>query len=65
MGAFLVIDVFDKMTDAVSRLGNILIVIEVNFFLLEGADESFGNLSVLPRTSPTRHRNLNPMLGER
>ena len=35
MRAFLVIHVFDKMPDAVSRLGYILIGIEVNFFFLE------------------------------
>ena len=46
MRAFLVIHVFDKMPDAVSRLGYILIGIEVNFFFLERADESF-SISVL------------------
>lgn len=64
MGAFLVIDVFDKITDAVSRLGNSIIVVEVNFFLFESPDESF-SISVLSRTPPTRHRNLNPMMPER
>ena len=48
----------DKMTDAIFRLGYILIVIEVDFFLLEGSDESFGNLPVLPRTPATRYGNL-------
>ena len=38
----------DKMPDACSRLGYILIVIEVNFFLLEGSDQAF-RISVLPR----------------
>ena len=51
------IDVFDKMTDAVSRLGDVFIVIDVDFFFLEGADESF-SISVLPRTPPTGDRNL-------
>ena len=35
MWAFLIIDVCDKMSDAISRLGDALILIEVNFFLLE------------------------------
>ena len=58
------IDVFDKMPDAVSRLGDVFILIDVDFFFLEGADESFG-ISVLPRTPPTGDRNLNAMLSER
>jgi hypothetical protein len=45
------------MTDAIFRLGYILIVIEVDFFLLEGSDESFG-IPVLPRTPATRYGNL-------
>ena len=41
MRAFLIIDFFDKMSDAFSDFGDILIGVEVNFFLLESADESF------------------------
>ena len=60
MRAFLMIHLSDKMTDAGPRFVNALIVVEMNFFLLEGADESFGNLSVLPRTvSSVSYRNLN------
>ena len=50
MWAFLIIDVCDKISDAISRFGDALIVIDVNFFLLEGANESFG-VSVLPRAT--------------
>ena len=32
----------DKMPDPCSGLSNILIVIEVDFFLFEGSDEAFG-----------------------
>ena len=32
----------DKMTNAVSRFIDVLIVVEVNFFLLQRSDESFG-----------------------
>ena len=39
----------EKMTDALSSLGNILVIVEVDFFFLEGADASVG-VSVLPRT---------------
>ena len=42
MWAFLIIDVCDKMSDAISRLGDVFILIDVDFFLLEGANESFG-----------------------
>ena len=41
MRAFLVIHLCDKMPDAFSSLGNILVVIEVNFFRLESADGVF------------------------
>ena len=41
MGAFQIIDLCDKMTDAISHLGDVLIVIDVNFFLFEGWDKSF------------------------
>ena len=47
--AFLVIHLCDKMTDAISRLHDILVVVEMNFFLLESADEFFG-ITVLPKT---------------
>ena len=40
----------DKMPDPCSGLSNILIVIEVDFFLFEGSDEALG-VSVLPRTA--------------
>ena len=39
----------DKMSNAFSRLGYILIAIEVDFFRLEGSDQALG-ISVLPRT---------------
>ena len=42
------IHVFDKLSNTGSRFMDVLIVIEVNFFLLEGADKSF-SISVLPR----------------
>ena len=54
----------DKMTDAISRLHDILVVVEVNFFLLERADESF-SIPVLPRTPATGYGNLDPMTPER
>jgi len=38
MWAFLVIHLSDKLPDAFSSLGNILVGVEVNFFLLEGSD---------------------------
>ena len=47
------------MTDTFSHLGNVLIVIEVNFFLLEGADESF-SIPVLPKPLYAQ-RDLNVM----
>ena len=47
MWAFLIIDVCDKMPDAITGLGDALIVIDVNFFLFERAYESF-SISVLP-----------------
>ena len=58
MRAFVVIHFCDKMSNAFSSLGYILVVIEVNFFLLECADESF-SIPVLPRTPATCYRNLN------
>ncbi len=51
------------MSDAISRLGDALIVIDVNFFLFERADESF-SISVLPRASATGDGNLNAMFFE-
>jgi hypothetical protein len=48
------------MPDAISSLGDVLIVIEMNFFLFERADESF-SISVLPRSSPLCDGNLNAM----
>ena len=64
MWAFLMIHLCDKMSDAISRLGDALIVIEVNFFLFEGADESF-SVSVLPRPSSVGDGNLNAVFLER
>ena len=64
MWAFLVIHLFDKMTDVISRLGDALILIEVHFFLFERADESF-SISVLPRASAVGDGNLNAMCLER
>ena len=64
MGAFEIIDVCDKISDAISRLGDALIVIDVNFFLFERADESF-SISVFPRPSPLCDGNLNAMCFER
>ena len=58
MWAFQIIDVRDKMPDGISSLGDILIGIDVNFFLLERADESF-SISVLPRSSALCDGNLN------
>ena len=43
------IDMYDKMSNTVSRLGYILVVIEVSFFFLERAYESF-SISVIPST---------------
>ena len=54
----------DKMSDAISGLGDALIVIDVNFFLFEGANESFG-ISILPRASALGDGNLNAMFLER
>ena len=53
----------DKMIDTLSRFMDVLVVVEMNFFLLEGADESFG-VSVLPRTSSASYRNLNSVCFE-
>ena len=60
MGAFQIIDLCNKISDAISRLGDALIVVEMNFFLFEGADESF-SISILPRASAVCYRNLNAM----
>ena len=59
MRAFVVIHLCDKMIDAFSRFMDVPVVVEVNFFLLEGSDQPFGNLSVLPRTPSASYRNLN------
>ena len=48
----------NKMTDTLSGFVDVLVVVEVNFFLLEGSDKSFG-VSVLPRTPAASYRNLN------
>ena len=63
MWAFLVVLVCDKISDAISRLGEALILIAVNFLLFEGADESF-RISVLPRAASVCDRNLNTMFLE-
>jgi len=39
------IHVCDKMTDAVSSFGNILVLMKVDFFFLEGADPPFGDIT--------------------
>jgi len=62
MWAFQMIDVCDKMLDAISRFVDVLRVVKVDFFFLEGADPPF-SVSVLPReTSSVCDRNLNAML---
>ena len=48
MRAFKRIHLCDKMIDAISRFVDILIVVEVDFLLLEHADQPF-SVSVLPR----------------
>ena len=49
----------DKIPDTGSRFVDVLIVVEMNFFLFEGADQLF-RIPVLPRTPPTgKHRYLN------
>ena len=58
MWAFLVIHLCDKMTDAGSRFVDVLIVVEMNLFLLEGSDQPF-SIPVLPRTPSASYRNLN------
>ena len=52
------------MPNAGSRFVDVVIGVDVNFFLFEGADESF-SIPVLPRTPATCYRNLNTMLSER
>ena len=64
MWAFEIIDVCDKISDAISRLGDALILIDVNFFLFERADESF-SISVLPRPAAPCDGNLNTVCFER
>ena len=64
MWAFEMIHLCDEIPDAISRLGDALIVIEVNFFLFEGANESF-SVPVLPRASTVGDGNLNAMVFER
>ena len=61
MWAFQMIDVCDKMLDAISRFVDVLIVVKVDFFFLEGADQPF-SVSVFPRVSSVCDRNLNAML---
>ena len=64
MRAFLVIHLSDKITDTISRFVDVLIVVEVNFFRLAGADEAF-RISVLPRTPARGYGNLKPMTSVR
>ena len=64
MRTFLVIDLFNKMPDTCFNFYDVIIVIEMNFFFLERSDESFGNLSVLPRTPSASYGNLNTVLFE-
>lgn len=54
----------DKMPDTGSRSMDVFIVIEMNFCLLEGSDESF-SVSILPGIPATRYGNLNTMTRER
>ena len=63
MWAFLIIDVCDKMPDMFSRFVDVVIVVEMNFFFLKGADESF-SISVLLRASAVCHGNLNTIQAE-
>ena len=51
------------MTDAHFRFDYIVIVIEVNFFFLESADEPF-RITVLPRTPSMCSRDFNAMTHE-
>ena len=60
---FLMIHLSDKMPNADSHLVNVLIVVKVNFFRLERADESF-SIPVLPRTPATGAGNRNAIAGE-
>ena len=53
-----------RFPDALSSFGNILVVIEVNFFFLESSDESF-SIPILPRTPSPGYGNLNVMIPER
>ncbi len=53
----------DKMIDAFSRLMDVFIVIEVDFFLLQGSDKSF-SIPVLPRASAVCYRNRNTLTRE-
>ena len=59
MWTFQMIHLCDKTPDAISRLMDVLIVVEVNFFFLEGANESF-RISVLPRPPSVCYGNFNP-----
>ena len=63
MRTFVVIHVCDKMPDTLSGFMDVVIVVEMNFFLLESADKSF-RIPVLPRTPSLRYRNLNAMPSE-
>ena len=62
MRAFLVMHLCDKMTDAISHFIDVLIGVEVNFFL-EGLDQPFG-MPILPRTPSPGYGNLNVMIPE-
>ena len=65
MWAFLVRHLCDKrFPDALSGLSDTIVVIDVNFFLLERADEPF-DIPVLPRVSTLGNGNLNAMSLER
>ena len=52
--------VCDKLSNAISRFVDVVIVVEVNFFLFESADESFG-ISVLLRASALDNGYLNTL----
>ena len=59
----MVIHLCDKMSDAISRFVDVVIVVEMNFFLLERAYESF-SISILSRSSALCDGNLDAMFLE-
>jgi hypothetical protein len=55
--AFVLVDLFDKMPDLGVGIGKVLIVGEVDFLLLKGADDAFG-IAILPSSADFGHANL-------